>query len=127
MVRWRFDGQPLLRYTTVPEAPVYREIMEIFAEASAGYTGRLSPEEVHAALSARLDPSVDDPADDTRPFQDHDVSPRMVNGRSMERPAHRVASVAPVRPAMRSAPIARLRRAAMILGPDRVLIWDLSS
>ena len=62
-----------------------------------------------------------------RPFQDHDVSPRMVNGRSMERPAHRVASVTSVRPARRSAPIARLRRAAMILGPDRVLTWDLSS
>jgi hypothetical protein len=43
-----------------------------------------------------------------RPFQDHDVSPRMVNGRSMERPAHRVASVTSVRPAIRSAPIARL-------------------
>ena len=62
-----------------------------------------------------------------RPFQDHDVSPRMVNGRSMERPAHRVASVTSMRPAMRSAPIARLRRAAMTLGPDRVLTWDLSS
>jgi len=62
-----------------------------------------------------------------RPFQDHDVSPRMVNGRSMERPAHRVASVTSMRPARRSAPIARLRRAAMILGPDRVLTWDLSS
>ncbi len=62
-----------------------------------------------------------------RPFQDHDVSPRMVNGRSMERPAHRVASVMSSRPARRSAPIARLRRAAMILGPDRVLTWDLSS
>ena len=67
------------------------------------------------------------PALATRPFQDHDVSPRMVNGRSMERPAHRVASVTSVRPARRSAPIARLRRAAMILGPDRVLTWDLSS
>ena len=62
-----------------------------------------------------------------RLFQDHDVSPRMVNGRSMERPAHRVASVMSMRPARRSAPIARLRRAAMILGPDRVLTWDLSS
>src|SRR6185312_14786931 len=62
-----------------------------------------------------------------RPFQDHDVSPRMVNGRSMERPAHRVASVTSVRPAMRSAPIARLRRAAMTLGPFRVLTLDLSS
>ena len=62
-----------------------------------------------------------------RPFQDHDVSPRMVNGRSMERPAHRVASVTSVRPAIRSAPIARLRRAAMTLGPFRVLTLDLSS
>jgi tetratricopeptide (TPR) repeat protein len=62
-----------------------------------------------------------------RPFQDHDVSPRIVKGRSMERPAHRVASVTSVRPAMRKAPMARLRRPAMILGPDRVLTWDLSS
>ena len=62
-----------------------------------------------------------------RLFQDHDVSPRMVNGRSMERPAHRVASVTSVRPAIRSAPIARLRRAAMTLGPFRVLTLDLSS
>ena len=61
-----------------------------------------------------------------RPFQDHDVSPRMVNGR-MERPAHRVASVMSARPARRSAPIAGLRRVAMTLGPDRVLTWDLSS
>jgi hypothetical protein len=38
-----------------------------------------------------------------RPFQDYDVSPRMVNGRSMERPAHRVVSVTSMRPAMRSA------------------------
>ena len=64
---------------------------------------------------------------DPRPFQDHDVSPRMVKGRSMKRPAHRVASVTSVRPAMRRAPTARLRRPAMILGPDRVLTWDLSS
>src|SRR5450755_1186354 len=60
-----------------------------------------------------------------RPFQDHDVSPRMVNGRSMERPDHRVASVTSMRPAMRSAPIARVRRAAMTLGTDRVLTVDL--
>ena len=45
----------------------------------------------------------------------------------MERPAHRVASVTSVRPAMRKAPMARLRRPAMILGPDRVLTCDLSS
>jgi hypothetical protein len=31
------------------------------------------------------------PGTDPRPFQDHDVSPRMVKGRSIERPAHRVA------------------------------------
>ena len=53
-MRRRFDRQPLLRYATVREAPVYREIMEIFADAAAGYASRLSPEEVHAALSARL-------------------------------------------------------------------------
>jgi hypothetical protein len=64
---------------------------------------------------------------DPRSFQDHDVSPRMMNGRSMERPAHRVASVTSVRPVIRSAPIARLRRAAMTLGPFRVLTLDLSS
>jgi uncharacterized protein (TIGR02677 family) len=64
MVRWRFDGQPLLRYATTPDAPVYREIMEIFTEAAAGYTGRLSPEDVHAVLVARLAPAADDPADD---------------------------------------------------------------
>ena len=62
-----------------------------------------------------------------RPFQDHYVSPRMVKGRSMERAAHRVASVMSVRPAMRSAPMARFLSVAMALGPDRVLTWDLSS
>jgi hypothetical protein len=62
-----------------------------------------------------------------RPFQDHYVSPRMVKGRSMERAAHRVASVTSVRPARRSALMARLRSAAIALGPDRVLTWDLSS
>ena len=51
----------------------------------------------------------------------------MVKGRSMERAAHRVASVMPVRPAMWSAPMARLRRAAMALGPERALTLDLSS
>jgi hypothetical protein len=55
MVRWRRDVQPLLRYATTPEAPLYREIMEIFADAAAGYASRLSPEDVHAALLARLD------------------------------------------------------------------------
>ena len=51
----------------------------------------------------------------------------MVNGRSIDRLAHRVASVMSVRPARRRALMARLRMAAMILGPDRVLAWDLSS
>jgi hypothetical protein len=62
-----------------------------------------------------------------RPFQDHYVSPRMMKGRSMERPAHRVASVMSVRPAMRSAPMARFLSVAIALGPERVLTWDLSS
>jgi hypothetical protein len=62
-----------------------------------------------------------------RLFQDHYVRPRMVNGRSMDRLAHRVASVMSVHPARRKAPMARLRMAAMILGPDRVLTWELSS
>jgi hypothetical protein len=31
MPRWRYDAQPLLRYATVAEAPLYREIMEVFA------------------------------------------------------------------------------------------------
>jgi hypothetical protein len=78
-----------------------------------------------AEASRRSDVFLSGPG--ARPFQDHDVSPRMVNGRSMKRPAHRVASVTSMRPAMRSAPIARLRRAAMTLGPDLVLTWDLSS
>lgn len=51
----------------------------------------------------------------------------MVKGRSMRRAAHRVASVISVRPASRRALMARLRSAAMILGPDQILIWDLSS
>src|SRR5262249_54542247 len=67
------------------------------------------------------------PGPQARSFQDHDVRPRMMKGRSMERPAHRVASVTSVRPDRRRAQMARLRRAAMILGPDRVLTCDLSS
>ncbi len=51
----------------------------------------------------------------------------MVKGRSMERAAHRVASVMSVRPAMRSAPMARFLSEAMALGPERVLTRDLSS
>ena len=64
MPRWRYDAQPLLRYATVAEAPLYREIMEIFAQAAAGYASRLSPEDVHAALLARLGPGVGEPAED---------------------------------------------------------------
>jgi hypothetical protein len=30
------DVQPLLKYATVPEAPVYRAIVEVFVEAAAG-------------------------------------------------------------------------------------------
>jgi len=51
----------------------------------------------------------------------------MVKGRFMWRAAHRVASVISVRPASRRAPMARLRSVAMILGPDRVLIWGKCS
>jgi hypothetical protein len=66
-------------------------------------------------------------ANSPRPFQDHDMRPRMAKGRSMDRPAHRLASVTSVRPNRRRAQIARLRRAAITLGPDRVLTCDLSS
>lgn len=64
MVRWRRDVQPLLRYATTPEAPLYREIMEIFADAATGYASRLSPEDVHAALLARLDHGTGEPTED---------------------------------------------------------------
>ena len=43
MAHWRYDAQPLLRYATMPEAPLYREIMEIFAEAAAGYAAGCPP------------------------------------------------------------------------------------
>jgi hypothetical protein len=43
---------------------MYREIMEIFAEAAAGYASRLSPEDVHAALVARLNPGASEPVKD---------------------------------------------------------------
>lgn len=64
MPRWQFDGQPLLRYATVPEAPMYREILQVFADAAAGYSSRLSPEDVHDALLARLGLAAGDLADD---------------------------------------------------------------
>ena len=51
----------------------------------------------------------------------------MVNGLSMARLAHRVASVTSARPKRRMAQMARFLRAAMTLGPDRVLTCDLSS
>src|SRR5438874_2543805 len=65
--------------------------------------------------------------DHPRPFQDHEVRPRIVNVLSMDWLAHRVASVTSARPDRRRAQIARLRRAAMILGLVRVLTCDLSS
>ncbi len=46
-------------------------------------------------------------AHDPRPFQDHDVRPRIAKGRFMDRPAHRVASVTSVRPDRRRAQIAK--------------------
>jgi hypothetical protein len=51
----------------------------------------------------------------------------MVNGLSMDRLAHRVASVTSARPNSSSAQMPRLRSAAMIRGPDLVLTRDLSS
>lgn len=65
MARWRYDAQPLLRYAAVQEAPMYREIMEVFAEAAAGYNSRLSPEDIYAALLDRLDPGSDDDDNDS--------------------------------------------------------------
>jgi uncharacterized protein (TIGR02677 family) len=70
MAHWRFDSQPLLRYATTREAPVYREIMAVFAEAAAGYASRLSPEDVYAALLARLDPGTGEPGDDVPDIAD---------------------------------------------------------
>ena len=61
------------------------------------------------------------------PFQDHEVSPRIVKGRSMYRLAQRVAWVVSWRPARRRAPIARFLSAAMTLGPDLVRTAELSS
>src|SRR6266702_2300277 len=58
---------------------------------------------------------------------DHVVSPRMVNGLCMLRVAQRVASAISVRPVRRRAPMARLRSAAMILGPDLVCTFESSS
>jgi hypothetical protein len=59
--------------------------------------------------------------------QDRAVSPRMVNGRSMQRVAHLVASAMSVLPASRSAPMARLRREAITRGPDLVRTRESSS
>jgi len=42
---------------------MYREIMQVFADAAAGYSSRLSPEDVHAALLARLGPDTGEPGD----------------------------------------------------------------
>jgi hypothetical protein len=66
---------------------------------------------------------------DTQPglFQDRPVRLRMVKGRCIKRPAHRVASVMSVRPMSRSSPMARFRRPAVTLGPDLDLAWEASS
>jgi uncharacterized protein (TIGR02677 family) len=62
-VERRPDAQPLLRYATVTDAPLYRAIVEVFATAAAGYTGRLSPADVHHLLldGGQLDPDDDPP------------------------------------------------------------------
>jgi aspartyl-tRNA(Asn)/glutamyl-tRNA(Gln) amidotransferase subunit A len=62
-----------------------------------------------------------------RSFQDRHMSLRMVKGRCMARVAQRVDSVMSCRPVSRIAPIARLRRAAMMRGPDLVWTVELSS
>jgi len=110
-----------------PPALLRRAARYISGAADLAANGGNLPDGIPETARDQLAATLRRDADGPRPFQDHDVSPRMVNGRSMERPAHRVASVTSARPAMRSAPIARLRRAAMILGPERVLTRDLSS
>lgn len=62
-----------------------------------------------------------------RSFQDHDTSLRILKGRSLARSAQRVVSVMSRRPVSRMAPTARLRRAAMTRGPDRVRALEWSS
>ena len=66
MVGRRTDVQPLLRYATVPEAPLYRAIIDVFTAAAAGYTGRLSPNDVLAVLmtAAADEPDLDPPTVD---------------------------------------------------------------
>jgi uncharacterized protein (TIGR02677 family) len=54
MTHPRGDVQPLLKYATLPDAPLYRAIVDVFTEAAAGYASRLSPEDVHATLAARF-------------------------------------------------------------------------
>jgi hypothetical protein len=51
---------------TVPEAPLHRAIVDVFTNAAAGYTGRLSPVDVHQLLLAggHLDPESDPPTVD---------------------------------------------------------------
>ena len=61
MGRKQRDTQPLLRYAThATHAPVYREIVDLFSEAAAGYASRLRAEDVHAALVAQATPPPDD-------------------------------------------------------------------
>ena len=62
----------------------------------------------HAGIAAQAAPAPVLAPPDPRPFQDHDVRPRIVKGRSMDRAAHRVASVTSVRPNRRRAQMARL-------------------
>ena len=76
MARWRYDTQPLLRYAAVQEAPMYREIMEVFAEAAAGYRSQLSPEDIYAALLDRLVPDSED--DDNYSLSLGEVKKRLV-------------------------------------------------
>jgi uncharacterized protein (TIGR02677 family) len=56
------DAQPLLRYATVAEAPLHRAIIDVFTTAATGYTGRLSPADVHGLLIDTAEPDDDLPS-----------------------------------------------------------------
>lgn len=61
MAGQRADAQPSLRYATVPDAPRYRAIIDVFTAGAAGYTGRLSPQDVPAVLAGHDGPDEDPP------------------------------------------------------------------
>ena len=62
-----------------------------------------------------------------RPFQDHDVSPRMVKGRSMEWPAPPGGFGDVGASGQAQGADGQVAQSSHDPGPDRVLTWDLSS